>query len=152
MSRAKLMAALPTSTLAVFAIAYVWIAYDYDLASRSMPWIAGVLAIALALIDIVVTGNDAVPQTQGEATAAPPSPWQEIVAFAWIGAFLPLVVVLGFYGATPLYIFCYLRLYAGKNALVSAATAFGVMGCLYLVFEGLMGYAIFAGLLGGDTL
>jgi hypothetical protein len=68
------------------------------------------------------------------------------------GAFLPLVVVLGFYGATPLYIFCYLRLYAGKNALVSAATAFGVMGCLYLVFEGLMGYAIFAGLLGGDTL
>jgi hypothetical protein len=80
------------------------------------------------------------------------APLAEAIAFAWIGAFLPLVVVLGFYGAIVLYVFCYLRLYARKSGLASAAAAFLVAGFLYVVFDTLMGYEIFGGLLGGAAL
>jgi hypothetical protein len=80
------------------------------------------------------------------------APLGEAIAFAWIGAFLPLVVVLGFYGAIVLYVFCYLRLYARKSGGASAAAAFLVAGSLYVVFDTLMGYEIFGGLLGGAAL
>jgi len=165
MNRSRAKQFLPSFVLAVVAAAYVWIAYDYELGSRSLPWIAGVLAIVLVLIDVAVKGADSLSRVPGEGSADTgrqtaevdegsrpmPSARQELAAFAWIGAFLPLVVVLGFYGAIPLYGFCYLRLYAGKGGLVSAATAVGLVVCLYLVFEVFMGYGIFGGLLGGDS-
>lgn len=141
-------AVLPSLVLAVVAAIYVWLSHDYDLASRALPWMAGALALGLSLIDAVATAR---------SSAGAPSPArhplrQEAVAFAWIGAFLPLVVVLGFYAAILLYVFCYLRLHARKGGAASAATAALVAGFLYVVFDRLMGYEIFAGLLGGDTL
>jgi hypothetical protein len=134
--------------LAVLAAAYVWLAYDHDFASRAMPWMAGVLALVLALIDGFARGRRA----GGGPAVAAHAPLAEAIAFAWIGAFLPLVVVLGFYGAIVLYVFCYLRLYARKSGLASAAAAFLVAGFLYVVFDTLMGYEIFGGLLGGAAL
>jgi Tripartite tricarboxylate transporter TctB family len=151
-SRHELTAKLPSLVLALVAAVYVWMSYDYDPASRSLPWIAGVLAIVLASIDAASKrSSDAAARTQDATRAAHP-PRREAVMFGWIGAFLVLVVVLGFYAAIPLYVFCYLRIYARKSAAVSAATAFGVVGFLYAVFGGLMGYEIFGGLIAGDYL
>jgi Tripartite tricarboxylate transporter TctB family len=141
----RIAEAMPSLVLAVIAAAYVWVSYDYAIGSRRLPWIAGVMAIVFVLLDLVAKRERA-------PTAAAHAPWQEAVMFAWIGGFLPLVVVLGFYAAIPLYVFCYLRLYAGKAAVTSAATAFGVAGFLYVVFEVLMGYEIFGGLIAGDVL
>lgn len=164
MSRSTLTGRLPSLALALIAAVYVWMAYDYDPASRSLPWIAGVLAMVLALIDIVSRGDGAAaralrgpsggdgPGNAAQRSAAPSVPLQEAIAFAWIGAFLPLVVVFGFYASILLYVFCYLRLYARKGGLASAATAFLLAGSLYLAFEVFMGYEIFGGLLAGDTL
>jgi hypothetical protein len=76
----------------------------------------------------------------------------ELSAFAWIGGFLPLVLVLGFYSAVLLYVFCYLRLYAKKSAPSSITAAVVVTCFLYIVFGALMGYDIFGGVLGGDSL
>jgi hypothetical protein len=163
-SRSALTSRLPSLALALIAAVYVWMAYDYDLASRSQPWIAGVLALVLALVDVASRGDDAAaralrgpsggvgPGNAVQRSAAPSVSLQEAIAFAWIGAFLPLVVVFGFYASILLYVFCYLRLYARKGALASVATAFVLAGSLYLAFEVFMGYEIFGGLLAGDSL
>lgn len=166
MSRQRIIDSVPSVLVAFAAAGYVSLSYGYDLASRSLPWIAGVLAVVFALLDLVGQRFGAGPMARssqaaqtdrlGAADPAPPaaahSVSQEIIAFAWIGAFLPLVMALGFYAAILLYVFCYLRLYGGKGAAASAAVAFGVVGFLFLVFDVLMGYEIFAGLLGGDVL
>lgn len=165
MNSGRIAAALPSLVVAIVAAVYVWMSYDYAPASRSLPWIAGVLVMALALIDVASKGGNAArgalrslpgehyeARDAAERSAVPHSPSQEAIAFAWIGAFLPLVVVLGFYAAILLYVFCYLRLYASKGALASVGAALGVAGFLYLVFEVLMGYAVFGGLLAGDAL
>lgn len=149
MSAFSTRSALPSLVLAGLAAAYVWLAYDYDFASRAMPWMAGVLALVLALIDGLARGRRG---TTGPAGGRGHGPLDEAAAFGWIGAFLPLVVVLGFYGAIVLYVFCYLRLYARKSGLASAVAAFLVAGSLYVVFDTLMGYRIFGGLLGGEAL
>jgi hypothetical protein len=152
MNDRRMTAALPSLILAVLAAGYVWTSYDYDPASRALPWIAGVLAMVLALFDVLATISGPPPGAAKEPAPAPPPARRELVAFAWIGAFLPLVIVLGFYAAIPLYLFCYLRLYARKNALGAALAAFGLAGFLYLVFGVFMGYEIFGGIVAGDYL
>jgi hypothetical protein len=149
-TRKRLAAALPSLTIAGLAVAYVWISYDYAFGSRAMPWIAGFLALILAVGDAAMRW----PAGAGAGSAgAPPVPLaQELRMFGWMAGFLVLVVVLGFYAAIPFYLFCYLRLRAGKGALVAAATGFGLAAFLYIVFELLMGYEIFSGLLAGDYL
>jgi hypothetical protein len=143
---------LPSIVLVSIAAAYVWVSYDYEGGSQRLPWIAGVLAIVLALIDMLSEdSNERAPKRRDGAHEIH-APGREAIMFGWIGGFLVLVVVLGFYGAIPLYVFCYLRIYARKPSLISAATAFGVTGFLYLVFGMLMGYEIFGGLFAGDVL
>ncbi len=152
MSCRRLIEVLPSLIVAIVAAAYVWQSYDYDLASQTLPWIAGVMAMTLALIDIVSKPRGTIARQGLEPAPAAPSPLQEAVVFAWIGAFLGLVVILGFYAAMLLYVFCYLKIYASKNSVVSAVTAFCLSGFLYLVFEVLMGYEIFGGLIAGNSL
>jgi len=151
--------ALPSLVILAAAALYVWGSYGYDPASRTLPWIAGMLAIVLASADLLLMRGPLgfmtahVESREGVSSeAGTRAVRQELIAFAWIGLFLPLVVVLGFYAAVLLYVFCYLRLYAGKGALAAFAAASGLAGFLYVVFGVLMGYEIFGGFLGGDYL
>ena len=152
MSRRRLVEVLPSLIVAVVAAAYVWQSYDYDLASQTLPWIAGVMAMTLALIDVASKPRSTTARQGLEPAQAAPSALQEVIVFGWIGAFLGLVVILGFYAAILLYVFCYLKIYASKGSVVSAVTAFCLAGFLYLVFEVLMGYEIFGGLIAGNSL
>ena len=151
MNRSRHLDALPSIGIAIVGGVYVWVSYDYAPGSRHLPWIAGVLAVTLALADTAARLRKQ-PSAGSVESPSSRSVRQEAVALAWIGAFVPLVIVLGFYGAVPLYVFCYLRLYAGKPPLISAATAFGVSGFLYLIFGMFMGYEIFGGVLAGQAL
>ena len=152
MTRSRLLDALPSLVVALLALVYVWASYEYAPGSRHLPWIAGALAATLALVDATARLRKQPASGDGAHGSAPQAPHREAIALAWIGAFVPLVIALGFYGAIPLYVFCYLRLYAGKPGLISAATAFGVSGFLYLLFGVFMGYEIFGGVLAGQAL
>jgi hypothetical protein len=143
---------LPSLVLAAVAAGYVWASYSYDTASRALPWIAGVMATTLAVIDVVSKRRRDVEREREDPAQVPNAPIQEVVVFGWIGGFLGLAVALGFYASTPLYVFCYLKLYARKSSSVSAMTAFGVLAFLYVVFDVLMGYEMFGGLIAGDSM
>ena len=110
------------------------------------------MAMTLALIDVASKPRSTTARQGLEPAQAAPSALQEVIVFGWIGAFLGLVVILGFYAAILLYVFCYLKIYASKGSVVSAVTAFCLAGFLYLVFEVLMGYEIFGGLIAGNSL
>lgn len=143
---------LPSLVLAAVAAGYVWASYSYDTASQALPWIAGVMAMTLAVIDVFSKRRRSVERQREDPIQVPSAPAQEVVVFGWIAGFLGLAVVLGFYASTPLYVFCYLKLYARKSSSVSAMTAFGVLGFLYVVVDVLMGYEIFGGLIAGDSM
>lgn len=143
---------LPSLVLAAVAAIYVWASYSYDTASRASPWIAGVMATVLAVIDVASKCRRSVERARKEPADSPHTLAQEVLMFSWIGGFLGLAVVLGFYASAPLYVFCYLRLYARKRSSVAAMTAFGVLGFLYVVFDVLMGYDVFRGLIAGDAM
>ena len=148
----RIIEVLPSLVLAAVAAGYVSASYSYDTASRALPWIAGVMATTLAGIDVVSKRPRGVERQREDPVQIPDAPAQEVVVFGWIGGFLGLAVVLGFYASTPLYLFCYLKLYARKSSSVSAMTAFGVLAFLYVVFDVLMGYELFGGLIAGDSM
>ena len=60
--------------------------------------------------------------------------------------------MFGFYPAIPVYVTAYLALYARKPLLASVATAAALTGLLYVMFELLLGYDVFGGLISGDFL
>ena len=151
---------IPIVLLALTGI-YAATALTYGPETRTMPLaIAGVLA-ALIIIDIVMqtqtglgkllrnmlAGSGDIPKLPDVGAA---SVRNEFAAFAWIIGFLVLSIVLGFYLAIPIYVFGYLRFHAGKSLIVSIIPAIAVMGLLYLLFQVMLGYGIFAGLIMGD--
>lgn len=163
----KLGALMPSLVLGAIAIVYAWTSFDYSAGSQAIPLSVAGLALLLVLLDALSLGEGALARNLRRVlsgTAQAPVPGldglagvqhpvgKEVAAFAWIIAFTALVIVFGFYIAIPVYVFAYLRFYAGKRAVVSALTAAGLVGFLYAIFELLLGYAIFGGLIAGDFM
>lgn len=159
---------LPSLVLIAVAAFYLVASFAYDPATRAMPLGVAALAIALLAVEIlsrtqgrlgrslarVLQGGGTkapVPGLDGQAGQAHP-PRKELAAFAWILAFLGLVVVFGFYIAIPIYVAAYLYVYARKGVLPSLGTALTLTAALYAMFELLLGYEVFTGLITGDFM
>lgn len=166
--RSRLSEAVPSIVLLGIAVVYCYVSFDYSKATRAMPLGVGALAILLVLVDLASQGEGRLALAirrvfRGSGAPAPIpgldgqagqrfAPARELAAFAWIFGFVGLAIVLGFYLAIPIYVTAYLRLYAGKSLLISAATGLCLTAVLYGMFELLLGYEVFGGLITGDIL
>lgn len=153
----------PTIFLAVLAVIYLVTGLGYDPDTRAVPIVVTCVTLLLLALDALSQGRGRVARGLrrffgGAAMVRPgeggqPAPLaKEIAAFAWMAGFTVLAVIFGFYIAIPVYVFSYLRLYAGKPLLTSAAMALILTGMLYGTFELLLGYGIFEGLLFGGYM
>ncbi|ESR25583.1 tripartite tricarboxylate transporter TctB family protein [Lutibaculum baratangense] len=167
-ARERLKDAVPSIVLLVVAAFYAYTATAYDPQTRAMPLGVALIAILLVVLDLVSRGEGAlarnlrrvlqgsgakapVPGLDGQAGQRHPA-LRELGAFAWIGGFLALVILVGFYPAIPIYMVAYLRFYAKKPLVAAVATAAVVTGLLYAMFELLLGYSVFEGLIMGDYM
>lgn len=165
----RVMDMLPSLVLLAVAAVYLGTSLSYDADDRALPFGISALAVVLVLLDLLSRGDGrfalmlrrilqgqsqkqpTVPGLEGQAGLRHPLK-KELAAFGWILAFLGLAVVLGFYVAIPIYVISYLRIYAGKPLLAAAATGLGLTALLYAMFELLLGYSVFGGLISGDFL
>tara|TARA_R110002020_G_scaffold36894_33_gene111020 strand:+ start:5547 stop:6056 length:510 start_codon:yes stop_codon:yes gene_type:complete len=166
--RSRLGEAAPSLVLIAIAGFYAATALAYDPESRAMPLGVALIAIVLVVLDILSRGEGRLARNlrrglQGSSARQPVpgldgqagqrhSALRALGAFAWIVGFLALVTVFGFYPAIPVYVTAYLALYARKPLLASVATAAALTGLLYVMFELLLGYDVFGGLISGDFL
>ena len=168
-SRNRLADALPSIVLLCIAAFYLWASLEYNAESRAMPFGVAVLAIALVVLDLLSRGGGAfgrilrrvlqggappaaaIPGLEGQAGKRH-GPMQELAAFGWIVGFLLLAIVVGFYIAIPLYVIAYLRFFAGKSIVKSAAMGLGLAAVLFAMFELMLGYNVFGGLISGDFM
>ncbi|MBF9033048.1 hypothetical protein HKCCE2091_02260 [Rhodobacterales bacterium HKCCE2091] len=164
----RLSEALPSLVLLGVAAFYAWVSFDYSAQTRAIPLGVAGLAILLVLVDLASQGEGAVARRirrvisgSGAPSPVPGLDGQagqrhaarhELAAFGWIAGFLVLAIVTGFYIAIPLYVIAYLRIHGGKPILVAAATGLGLVAVLYGLFEILLGYEVFGGLITGDYL
>ena len=159
----RVRAIVPTLVLAALALIYLATGLGYNADTRAVPLVVTSVTLLLLALDFLSQGKGRVayalrrffggaamvrPGQGGESAPV----GKEIAAFAWMAAFTGLAVLFGFYLTIPVYVFSYLRFYAGKPLLASAAMALGLIGILYITFEYLLGYAIFEGLLFGGYI
>lgn len=166
--KARILDALPSLILLVLAIGYLIVSLDYRYSDRAMPFGIASVAILLLLLDLLSKGEGRVAITlrrvlQGRAQAkvVPGLDGQagmrvelrrELAAFGWIFGFLLIVVFVGFYTAIPIYVFAFLWLHGRKSVLRAGLTALGLTTALYVMFELLLGYNVFGGLIAGGYL
>lgn len=131
-------------SLAAVAAYAVVAALAWPLKAGLFPLVMGIPLLALALAQLGLDLRDA-----GEpAEAAPQIARRRTLAiFAWMAAFIVLVLLLGFPIAVPLFVFCYLSMQSRAGWGLSIALAAAAWGFFHVVFERLLHFPFEAGLL-----
>lgn len=163
MTPSRLKGILPSLVLIALCAIYYATGLGYGTATRKIPLAICAVTLVLLVLDLASQGEGSVARVLrralGGARATRPGagglstdPAREVAAFAWIVAFAAVAVVFGFYIAIPVYVIAYLVLHARKPLRIAAPIGLGLTAGLWLLFQGLLGYEIFEGLLFGGYM
>lgn len=128
--------------------------------ARFMPFVVGLPGIALCLMQLVLDLRTsrrarqvaALPQEGDEMEFGRESIRLEVVSWLYFLGFIGGVLLFGFVLAAPVLVVLYLRHMAGvrwgRALLAAGATALVML----LVFEGVLGFQLYEGFIGGELL
>ncbi len=128
--------------LALVAGYAVFAAWSFPPKAALFPLVTGVPLFVLAVAQLVLQLRDPEPPVGSERRRA-------LAAFAWMAAFIALVVLAGFPTAVPLFVFSYLMLQRAAPWWQSAALAAAAWGVFHLLFERLLRFPFDGGLVRG---
>lgn len=138
------------AALAILAFVVAYMADGYltlDPASRNVPLLAGTVTIVLALVELArsITVRRRLPAPADASSGAPRGrEWQVLASVA--GA-IAGVYLLGFLVAIPVYLGVAVGLIGGRSWRAAAVTAALTTVAIYVAFELLLSYRLFAGVL-----
>jgi hypothetical protein len=135
-------AALFSLALAAVAAYAVYTALAWPPKAALFPLTMGIPLLALALVQTMVELRDP-PAASGEAMARR----RVLAVFAWMVAFIVLVLLVGFPVAVPVFVFSYLVMQSREGWGLSIALAVVAWGFFHLVFERLLHFPFEAGLI-----
>lgn len=132
-------AALFSLSLAVVAAYAVYAALRWPPKAALFPLTMGIPLLVLAVAQTIVELRD--PATPGGARRP------VLAVFAWMGAFIVLVLLAGFPVAVPLFVFFYLVLESRERPVLSLVLAAAAWGGFHLLFERLLHFPFGDGLI-----
>lgn len=142
------------------AVAFQAMSFELPGKGRMVPLLVGWIAIVLCALDIVAHTDTAfgrwiarvlsgTAHRVSEERRGPGVP-AELAAFFWVVFACAGVIVFGFLWAVPVYVFAYMLFYGRKGAVQSGLTALCATLFLWVVFELLLEYEIYRGILFSD--
>ncbi len=144
---------LPSVVILVFVVFYLITGYlSLDDTTRRVPLLAGVVTLVLAVIDIarvIVRGGAQSGSwvVEGGGVQVPESRGRELAAISLVAAGVAAIYLLGFLIATPLYLFASIAFLGKQSSRAAAAVALLTSLAIYLIFEVVLDYPLFPGLL-----
>ena len=147
------------SALLVLGLSLVFLpwAYSYEPQGRMVPVLVGWLTLGLAGLDIVTQTNTRIGRVLAQMLSGQPLDARsaagdyrirpQIVAILWLVGFFAGAIMVGFLITIPIYIFGFIRLQGRKPLLQSAIVAVSITAVMWIVFEGLLKYELFRGLI-----
>ena len=152
---------IPASvSFAIAAVFLVW-SYAYDGRAHTVPMLIGWCAVALTILDIIAqtetaTGRFLHGLLSGHPLDSSSLPEEAdaagghaVVGCAWIAAFVALVTVVGFIAAIPVYTLAFMRIQGRKPWRLCLVTAALITAVTWIVFEQLLRYKVFEGVIFG---
>ena len=159
-SKSRFKDYLPPLTLLVSSIFFLSWSYIYDVRARQAPVLVGWSMVILCILDIIATSETTIGQAVksffagkivGESSAQSDG-WRLskiFAAMAWPVAFVGLVFVFGFVPVIPFYVFFFVVLQGRKGIRQGFWAAVGTTLFAYVVFEKLLRYEVYKGVLFG---
>ncbi len=135
-------AALFSLGLAAAAAYAVYAALAWPPKAALFPLTMGIPLLALAAVQTVIELRD--PAQPGESAA---DRRRVLAVFAWMAAFIALVLLVGFPVAVPVFVFSFLMLQSRAGWGMSLALTAAAWGFFYLVFVRLLHFPFEAGLI-----
>jgi Tripartite tricarboxylate transporter TctB family len=127
---------LGLAAIAGYAVAAAW---SWPLKAALFPLVTGVPLVVLAAVQLVLQLRDPEPPAMQEVR-------KTLAAFAWMAAFILLVLFAGFPTAVPLFVFFYLALRGSVGWVRAIALSAAAWGLFHLLFERLLSFPFDAGL------
>ena len=126
---------------------------------RMMPQIVGIIGLVLCILDVIAQTDTAFGRSvasllsgtahrEEEEDRAPLG--SELIAMAWIAGATAGIILFGFLWATPVYVVAYMLIQGRKPVLQSLIAAAVTTLFIWGVFEKLMEYEVFRGVLFTD--
>ncbi len=144
---------LPSAVILVFVVFYLITGYlSLDDTTRRVPLLAGVVTLVLAVIDIarvIVRGGAQSGSwvVEGGGVQVPESRGRELAAISLVAAGVAAIYLLGFLIAIPLYLFASIAFLGQQSSRAAVAVALLTSLVIYVVFEVVLDYPLFPGLL-----
>lgn len=144
---------LPSVVILVFVVFYLITGYlSLDDTTRRVPLLAGVVTLVLVIIDIarvIIRGGAQSGSwvVEGGGVQVPESRGRELAAISLVAAGVAAIYLLGFLIATPLYLFASIAFLGKQSSRAAAAVALLTSLAIYLIFEVVLDYPLFPGLL-----
>jgi hypothetical protein len=150
------------TSLLILALVTAFLVLSYGLTGKgeTVPVLVGWIGFVLCVLDVLAQtdtglGRRIAMLMSGTAHAVGeggerPSAKAETVACLWMIGGTVLVILFGFLIATPVYVFAYMLLHGRKGVMQSGLTALVTTLFIWVVFERLMEYELFRGLLFED--
>ena len=147
--------AAPLVLIALWVAVIVW-AWGYNATARQVPLLVGGTMLVLSLIDFITRFD--VPRLRllrdfwgadfrhREMQHNPPVV-AELLQAAWMIGCVAAMLSIGILPAVPIFVFCYMTLHGRRRLVEAAAAAAIVFGFVYLVFEVLLEYRLYRGVL-----
>jgi hypothetical protein len=132
-------AALFSLAMALVAAYAVYSALRWPPKAALFPLTMGIPLLVLAVAQTVVELRDPPPPAAALGKV--------LGVFAWMAAFIALVLVAGFPIAVPLFVFLYLVLESRERLVLSIVLAAAAWGVFHLLFERVLHFPFEAGLI-----
>ena len=156
--QARLSTYLVPALVLALSVGFLLSAYAYEGRTRQVPVLVGWILLGLCVLDVVAASatragtavraffaGTVVGERNDDMANYPVG--KAIVAMLWPTAFLVTVVLIGLVAAIPIYVFLFVliqgRSGVGRALLASVITT----GCIYLLFEKLLRYEMYQGVL-----
>lgn len=149
---------VPPAVLAIAAAGLWYAASGYGATARQLPMLVASGIFVLALLDLLSRLPGAIGALLRTALGAgfdepeldTRGRWpEELVQLGWVVAAVAAVVFAGFLVTIPVFVFLYSRLHGSRSTLASLAAAGIATGGVVLVFEVLLDYTLYRGVLFG---
>ncbi len=152
---------IPPLVVILFGVLLLVWSADYGEAARRLPATTAALILVLGVFDLL----SRVPSLPGRFLHTTlgagfddreidflPTFRSEVVHFAWVIGVVSSTILLGFLLTIPLFVFSYMYLLGRRRLWPALLTAIAVIAGVGLVFEVLLDYTLFPGLLFGGEL
>lgn len=146
----------PPVVLALIAGTMTWWAFDFGDTARRLPILIGSGTLALIVLDFLSRFENATGRFLRAAIGADFSDpemqhaprWRaEVIQVSYLALILGGIVIFGFLATVPSCIFLYMLLQGKQSVLQSALVAIGVLVLIGTLFEFILDYNLYRGLL-----